>query len=104
MEEGLCYGIEGWQRGRNRLALMYKVEARDQKTRQKKHRNDPPLPCDCYLVLLRKLVVYLVGDRLQPFVGSIRTRYFEGQVGEPTVGGGPMPMLHISRDVDHRAG
>ena len=48
-----------------------------------------------------QLVVCLVGDGLQPLVGAALAGDLDGQMGEPAVWGGAVPVLHLRRDVDH---
>ena len=50
--------------------------------------------------LFAEFVVFFVGDRLQPFVGSVFARDFKGEMRKPTVGCRPMPMLHVGRNVN----
>lgn len=59
----------------------------------------PRLPVRLFLVnlgqLLSELVVSLVVDRLQPFVGSVFSRNPEGEIREP-MSRGSMPVSCIS--------
>ena len=47
--------------------------------------------------------VFLVRDRFEPLVGRALAGNLEGEVGEPAVGRGAVPVLHVGRDVDHVA-
>src|SRR5690625_6628063 len=58
----------------------------------------------CALSVLGQPVVFLVGDRLQPFVVDVLARGDEGEVGEPRIALRPGPMLRARGDADHRAG
>ena len=64
----------------------------------------PRLPVRLFLVdlgqLLSELVVSLVGDRLQPFVGSVFSRNLKCQMRKPAVGCRAMPVLYVGRNVD----
>ena len=51
-----------------------------------------------------QLTIHLVRDSLQPLVGSILAGHLQGQMGEPAVRRGAVPVLHARGDVDHVAG
>ena len=50
-------------------------------------------------VLSAEFVVHFVCDGFEPFVRGVFTRYFEGKVRKPTVGGSSMPMFYVGRYV-----
>ena len=53
---------------------------------------------------LLQLAVFLIGDRLQPFIGTVHAGDLQGQMGEPAVGSRAVPVLDAGGDVDHVAG
>ena len=53
--------------------------------------------------LFAQFVVFLVSNRLQPFVGGILSGNLEGKVGKPAVGSRTVPVLHVGWYVDYVA-
>ena len=53
-------------------------------------------------VLFLKLIVLIIRHRLKPFIGCILTGNLDSQMGEPAVGGSPVPVLDIGWDMDYR--
>ena len=48
-----------------------------------------------------QFAVHSVGNRFQPLVGAVLAGHLQGQVREPAVGRGAVPVLHLRRDIDH---
>ena len=48
--------------------------------------------------------VLFIGDRLQPLVAAALAGDLHGDVAEPAVGLGTVPVLDVGRDGDHGAG
>ena len=51
-------------------------------------------------VLFLKLTVLIIRHRLKPFIRRILTGNLDSQMGEPAVGGSPVPVLHIGGNMD----
>ena len=53
---------------------------------------------------VRQRVILLVRHRLAPLVAAILARNFKGDVGEPAILLRAVPVLHVRRNGDDRAG
>lgn len=53
---------------------------------------------------LSDFVVFFVGYGFEPFGGGLFTGDFKGEVCEPTVGCGSVPVFYVCRNVDDCAG
>lgn len=50
--------------------------------------------------LFHGLGILFIRYRLKPFTGCILTGNLNSQVGEPAVGGSPVPVLHVGGNMD----
>ena len=54
--------------------------------------------------MLLEFVVFFVGDGVEPFGGGLLAGEFKGEVCEPAVGRGSVPVFYVGGNVDDGAG